>query len=310
MGVKLLSKMLKTTCYNETVKIHLSQLYGKKICVDTSIYLYRFKGQGMLIENFYVMCTLFKHYGIIPIFVFDGKPPKSKDKEIELRKEERENAYREYDMLKEQYGDNITKEQEEELNNLRKKMIYIGRKDVENIKNLLDGYGIKYITANGEADILCASLVLKKRVFAVLTEDMDMFAYGCTNILRYFSIRNHTCIQYNLKKILDKLDINKNDFQLICVLSGNDYYDGKKSIFYYIKLHNKYKKFKSASFIEWLISNNHVSCEDYKEIKNILDMYLNNPKTELSNYSYFNIKYNSVNNNLLTSVLEKDRFIF
>ena len=39
-------------------------------------------------------------------------------------------------------------------------------------------------------------------------------------------------------------------------------------------------------------------------------MYLNNPKTELSNYSYFNIKYNSVNNNLLTSVLEKDRFIF
>ena len=154
--------MLKTTCYDETTKIHLSQLYGKKICIDTSIYLYRYKSQGMLIENFYLMCTLFKHYSIIPIFVFDGKPPKSKDREIEHRKEERENAYKEYDILKEKYGDNITKEQQEELNNLKKKMVYISRKDVDNIKNLLDGYGIQYINANGEADILCASLVLKK----------------------------------------------------------------------------------------------------------------------------------------------------
>ena len=55
MGVKLLSKFLKNECYNDTKKIHLSHLYGKKICIDTSIYLYRFKGQGMLIENFYVI---------------------------------------------------------------------------------------------------------------------------------------------------------------------------------------------------------------------------------------------------------------
>ena len=302
--------MLKTTCYDETTKIHLSQLYGKKICIDTSIYLYRYKSQGMLIENFYLMCTLFKHYNIIPIFVFDGKPPKSKDKEIEHRKEERENAYKEYDILKEKYGDNITKEQKEELNNLKKKMVYISRKDVANIKNLLDGYGIQYITANGEADILCASLVLKKRVFAVLTEDMDMFAYTCPNILRYFSLRNHSCIQYNLKKILNKLDISKENFQILCVLSGNDYYNSKKNIFYYMKLHSKFKKIKSDNFIGWLTENNHLSNEELYDIQHILDMYVNGPKSELSNYKYFNIRYGSVNNNVMMSILEKDRFIF
>jgi len=310
MGVKLLSKMLKTTCYDETTKVHLSQLYGKKICVDISIYLYRYKGQGMLIENFYLMCTLFKHYNIIPIFVFDGKPPKSKNKEIENRKEERENAYIEYDILKEKYGDTITKDQEDELNNLKKKMIYISRKDVNIIKNLLDGYGMQHITAQGEADVLCASLVLKKRVFAVLTEDMDMFAYTCPYILRYFSLRNHSCIQYNLKKILNKLEISKDNFQVLCVLSGNDYYNSTKNIFYYMKLYNKFKKTTSKNFFEWLLVNDYISDEDVGYIQNILDMYTNGPKSELSNYKHFNIKYGSVDNSLMMSILEKDRFIF
>ena len=58
------------------------------------------------------------------------------------------------------------------------------------------------------------------------------------------SLRNHSCIQYNLKKILTKLEISKEDFQLVCVLSGNDYYNNKKNIFYYMKLYNKFKKIK------------------------------------------------------------------
>ena len=86
MGVKLLSKLLKTQCYDETKQIHLSSLFGKKICIDVSIYLYRYKSQNTLIESFYLMCSLFKHYNITPIFIFDGKPPESKREELEKRK--------------------------------------------------------------------------------------------------------------------------------------------------------------------------------------------------------------------------------
>ena len=101
MGVKLLSKLLKTQCYNETKQIHLSSLYGKKICIDVSIYLYRYKGQNTLIESFYLMCSLFKHYNITPIFIFDGKPPESKREELENRRKRRDECSKQYEELKE-----------------------------------------------------------------------------------------------------------------------------------------------------------------------------------------------------------------
>jgi len=48
-------------------------------------------------------------------------------------------------------------------------------------------YGVSYIDADGEADQLCASLVLKNKVYACLSEDMDLFVYGCPRVLRYLS---------------------------------------------------------------------------------------------------------------------------
>ena len=209
MGVKLLSKFLKNECYEDTKKIHLSCLYGKKICIDTSIYLYRFKGQGMLIENFYVMCSLFKKYNITPIFIFDGKPPIEKYKALENRKKERESAKEKYEDLMSKLEGNISQKQKYELDKLKRSMVKITKEDVYLIKSMFDAYGISHITAIGEADVLCASLVIKKKVYAVLTEDMDLFAYGSPIILRYFSLSQHSCILYNLNIILDKLNINK-----------------------------------------------------------------------------------------------------
>ena len=39
-----------------------------------------------MIENFYLMCSIFKYYNIVPIFVFDGVPPKEKH-EVRAKKE-------------------------------------------------------------------------------------------------------------------------------------------------------------------------------------------------------------------------------
>ncbi len=310
MGVKLLSKFLKNECYDETKKIHLSGLYGKKICIDTSIYLYRFKGQNMLIENFYVMCSLFKKYNITPIFVFDGKPPIEKHKELENRKKEREIAKEKYEILMNKLGENISQKQQYEIDRLKRSMVKITREDVDLIKSMFDAYGISHITAIGEADILCASLVIKKKVYAVLTEDMDLFAYGSPVILRYFSLSQHSCILYNLNTILDKLNINKKDFQMICVLSGNDYYESKKNIYYYLKIYNKYKKSNSnKELLEWLIENNYIEIEDVIDIESTLNIYLNINK-ELKKYKYFQIKFHSVCKKSLIEILERERFIF
>lgn len=139
---------------------------------------------------------------------------------------------------------------------------------------------------------------------------MDLFAYGSPIILRYFSLSQHSCILYNLNIILDKLNINKKDFQIICVLSGNDYYESKKNIYYYLKIYNKYKKTNSKKkLLNWLIETNYIEIEDVNDIETTLNIYLNINK-ELKRYPYFQIKFHSTSKKSLMKILENERFIF
>ena len=183
MGVKLLSKLLKQECNDATEKLHLSQLYGKKLCIDASIYLYRFKSNDSLLESLYLMCSIFRTYNIDVIFVFDGKPGDEKQEEIIIRREDRHNKWILYDELKKK--ENLTEQDKNQLYKLKRTLTKIKWEDIEKTKQLLDYYGMKHIQAIGEADKLCASLVIKKKVYAVLSEDMDLFAYGSLNVIRY-----------------------------------------------------------------------------------------------------------------------------
>ena len=78
MGPRGLNKFLRSHNPSGIRQIGLNQLAGKKIVIDVSIYLYRFNVNNELFENFYNMLILFKKYKIIPLFVFDGKPPTEK----------------------------------------------------------------------------------------------------------------------------------------------------------------------------------------------------------------------------------------
>ena len=306
MGVKLLSKLLKTECSDCVRKIHLQQLNGQKICIDTSIYIYRYKSMESLIEKFYLMCSIFKYYNIIPLFVFDGKPPQEKRDELNRRREKREKAWKKYDELKEKFGSNPNKHQEKKLEQLKRSIVKVKREDIINIKNLITYMGFKFIEAEGEADKLCAALVRKNKVYGVLTEDMDLFAYGCPVVFRYISLINHTVMLYNLKDILKKLKISLENFQLLCVMSGTDYLKTNKNVFYYL---NCYKKSKFMRFDKWLQIHNNLSDENYECIMNILKMYQDLDK-ELKKYPYFAIRSDNINKKDLFKLLEKERFVF
>ena len=80
MGIKNLNRFFKENARESTKFITLSELSGKKIAVDISIYIYKYATDGTLVENIYLMLALFRHYNVIPIFVFDGKPPIGKKK--------------------------------------------------------------------------------------------------------------------------------------------------------------------------------------------------------------------------------------
>ena len=308
MGVKLLSKLLKQECSDVTKSIHLSELYGKKLCIDASIYLYRFKCNDALLENLFLMCSIFRLYNIDVIFVFDGKPGDEKKEEIKQRRKDRYNKWVIYDELKAK--ETLTDKEKTQLYKLKRTLTKIKWEDIEKAKNLLDNYGIKHIQANGEADKLCASLVIKKKVFAVLSEDMDLFAYGSLNVIRYLSLINHTCVLFNFKQILETLEMSQNDFKVMCSISGNDYLKNDKNIFHYFTLHKKFKKRKvDGLWIDWIFNTEKITDITKEEVEHTMNLYTIDVN-ELSQYKYFIIKNTRYDKEKIYDLLSEERFIF
>lgn len=78
MGIRYLNGWLKNECKEAISEIHFSELKYKKIAIDTSIYMYKFMGENNLLENMYLLISLLRFYHIVPLFIFDGKPPDEK----------------------------------------------------------------------------------------------------------------------------------------------------------------------------------------------------------------------------------------
>ena len=142
MGIKNLNKFLRTECGDSIKVISIAELSGKKIAVDISIYMYKYESNEALIENMYIMLTVFRQYNIIPIFIFDGKPPTEKKALLQKRREDKKEAEKEYNILKQKLENNnvLDDDKQEIIANmdiLKKQFIYINREIIEQVKNLI-----------------------------------------------------------------------------------------------------------------------------------------------------------------------------
>ena len=275
MGIKYLNKFLKRECPKAIKQTTFWELRRKKIVIDTSIYMYRFAMEDNLIGGMYQLVMILLYYGIIPIFIFDGKPPTEKKELLDKRREEKNKAEKQHALLLERI--NNTKDYRErneiyaELNIIKKKFVRLSKENISNVKYLLKLCGVTFFEADGEADELCAKLVIKKRAWACMSEDMDMFVYGCPRVLRYVSLLNETIVMYDTKLILKTLNLSLQEFREICILSGTDYnINETKNTNIYTTLHyfNKYKNSskKNSKFYEWLEGNTNYlidSCKAY-----------------------------------------------
>jgi 5'-3' exonuclease len=264
-------------------KKHLGLFQGKTLVIDTSIYLYKFMGDGQLIEQMYLMISIFLHYKITPIFVFDGKPPKEKDDTIKQRKMDKQQAEEKFNQLQqtlvsEHLSENTKEEIKEEMEKLKKQFVRIRSTDIQAVKKLMDLYGITYIEAVGEADKLCAKMVITKKAWACISDDMDMFVYGCTRVMRHMSLLNHTIVYYNLNSILNELQLPLQDLREIMILSGTDY-----NLYQKISLHKALKYYKeyresikelvsSTNFYHWLGEKHVKNAETLSHIYNMFSV--------------------------------------
>jgi hypothetical protein len=336
MGIRYLNRFLLNNCSHQSIhKICLKYLCGKTVVVDTSIYMYKFIEKGALLENMYQMISVFRKYNIIPVFIFDGKPPKEKKDLLIQRKAEKNEAEIKYNELKKQL-DTVSQLEEEnviekediltEMETLKKKFIRIRDTDIQSVKQLITFYGIMYIESYGEADQLCAYLVKNNYAWACVSDDMDMFVYGCSRVLRHMSLIHHTGILYETQEILGNLDIPFSDFRNILVLSGTDYnIFSQKTLQETVNLYKKYvssnnshvdNAIESTGFYDWLISVGYLDAEEKKKLDKIIPMFdlsmmsLQNAEEIRSIIDMLPFQYKPIQRENLHKILREDGFVF
>jgi len=260
MGIKGLRDLLKKHLYSYEERVSMKDFENKKIVIDASLYICMYKAarKEMYEEAFMMLFSVLLEHNIHPTFVFDGLSPKEKSNEKKKRAEKKEMAVARIRKLEadlEHY--NNTTEISNELREINKKVCttrivrtspvgdpifsplkikqYIDKlhdnilnitdQDFKNIKNLLTIFGIPYITAEGEAEILCAELVKRGIADAVMTKDTDVLAC-CVPIMLYdVDLAQKEFIQIRIETILSGLDLNEASWLDLCIMCGTDFND-------------------------------------------------------------------------------------
>lgn len=287
MGVKLLNTFWKTKYSKALIKMHWSKMRNKKIVVDTNNYMYKFLSEDNLLESFIRMCDLFMFYKIVPLFIFDGKAPEDKKEEIKERRMERKKCKEIFKLIE----NNLTELEKIEM---KRKIVKVTQTETKLVKNILDNYGMKYIVSPCESDELCCKLVNTNKVFACMSEDMDMFLYGCQRVIRMYNNETNYMCMYNMRNILNHMNISIESFKYLSFLGNIKNMPKNKNIFYYHKMIEQYGE---NNFITYLLNNNIITSEQIDKINKKMNNYDLHNSDVLSKCNYILIVRSKINLN-------------
>lgn len=304
MGIKELGSFLQKNCPDAIYDIKLNENKNKYVSIDTSLFMYKFKysnGENFLVK-FVDMINRFKINNITPIFIFDGEPPSEKLETIENRKEKK-NEYKEQLYILNQKKDSVKDINEiqnidEQITKLKKKIIYVTKENIIQLKYLLGILNIPYIHENNEADLISSKLSSSNIVSMVISEDMDHLTNGTKYLIRDFNINNNIAKCYDLEKIKEKLSLTHIQFINLCVLFGCDYIKrikglGTVSSYNIIKncdtneIETLVEQIKSTKKVD--IPNNYIS-----EFKKAVKIF-KNEDINLDNITIYNAKLENCN---------------
>jgi hypothetical protein len=328
MGIKQLNHFLLENCTSKAIfKTGLKQFSNKIVVIDTSIYLYKFAEKNAISENIYLMISVFRQYNIVPVFIFDGKPPAEKKALLIKRKIEKDMAEAKYNELKSAVDSGeVSASSFVEMDKLKKQFIRITESDMERSKCVMRALGVPYIESKGESDHLCAFLVKHGFAWACVSDDMDMFLYGCPRVIRHLSLLNHEGVYYDTAQILFDLDMSQEVFNDIAILSGTDYnMNDQKSLSETVRLYMRYREWSNINimrrgymhktFYEWLIDTTDY-IENVNELEQIrrlfdLNLYLENNRNEFKDVvDSMPFQLKEINMPMLKEALKEDGFIF
>ncbi|MBN2250857.1 MAG: flap endonuclease-1 [Candidatus Altiarchaeota archaeon] len=162
--------------------------------------------------------------GIKPIYVFDGKPPALKGREIEGRREVKEAAAREWAKAKEEGRTEDARKFAARTSRLTKDML-------EDSKNLLSHMGIPVVQAPAEGEAECVRICSNNDAWAVGSQDYDSLLLGAPRLVRGLTLSGSLELSMiRLEKALKDLGITREQLIDIAILAGTDFNEGVKGI--------------------------------------------------------------------------------
>lgn len=253
MGVSGLNKLI-TTYGNNSISYKQFQDYkGTVQGLDASLTLYKFclatvdtdnfkNNKGKIIGHLFACMSKTRsmlNYGIMPLWIFDGKPPSLKKEILSKRRKDREDAYQ---KLNYSSGRNIIKNTIP-INKLEKKTFTISKELIIEVKQLLDLMGIPYIDSPEEAEAQCSAFNIANVCDGVVSDDWDALLFGCKKMLKNFS-NKQMVIEIDSKQLIESLGMtSKDQFIDLCLLYGTDYCPGIKGL-NKIQLYDLFKIFE------------------------------------------------------------------
>ncbi|MEM0367838.1 MAG: flap endonuclease-1 [Desulfurococcaceae archaeon] len=260
----------------EEVRIPISDLRilrGKVVAIDAYNALYQFltairqpdgtplmDNQGRItshLSGLYYRTINLMENGIKPVYVFDGKPPELKAKEIEKRKALREEASKKYEEAV-KAGD---------IEAARKYAVMAAKLAdymVEDAKKLLDAMGIPWVQAPAEGEAQAAYMAKTGDAYASASQDYDSLLFGSPRLIRNLTIsgkrklpRREEYVEIvpeviELNKLLAKLGLTQEALVDIGILVGTDYNPdgfegiGPKKAYQLIKAYGTIEKLPKA----------------------------------------------------------------
>jgi flap endonuclease-1 len=267
MGIKNLNSILKKyapECYNT---VHVSEFKYKKIAVDLTLYLYKYKVvfNDSWLYAIFELVTCFRKNDVHCVFVYDNKPPIEKIKEREKRTSKKlkqsekisdiKSALHRYNTTGEpeqilfdicSSKSNLTsvkrllrREVKEKIDvntveayiaHLESQNISLTANDMKLVIELFDILNVPCILAPMEAEAFCSDLCTIGKVDAVLSEDTDVLAHSAPIFMSKIDISTGTCniIEYDF--MLSELNFSNEQFLDMCILCGTDYNSSLKGV--------------------------------------------------------------------------------
>lgn len=269
MGIRGLTSLIKKYA-PDSMSIHpFNYFKGSIVAIDTSILLYKFRysneDPNSHINGFLNKCLAYIKNGILPVFIFDGKPPPEKNTTITKRNKQRKRIEFRIDELEKSIEEFNKDEIINKIKKLSKQLINVTKEHHIEVKELLEILGFSVINSPGEAEVICSFLQKDGLVDFTYSDDTDLLALGCKKVLRSNNCSN-TFVQINLDKLLKGLDLNIEEFIDLCILCGCDYCSTIPKVNYDVA----YKYIKKYRSIENIIEIGNIDVPNnfnYKEAR-------------------------------------------